>query len=766
MEIKRKLYFTDLYEDVFYSKDMMSTQIIIEMEPENGDGEIVSSGNIETINKIRALLDSKDENGNFEYLLAGEEYVTLSIKNFIINDLIIIIPLLLIALLLILYLAFNKPGGMILPLITVVISCIWTIGIMSLLGAPFNLGSSVIPVFLLAIGTAYSIHLLNHYYLEIQMDKEESISIEQHKSYIHKSIKKVGIPIFLTALSTAVGFGSLAFSGAGPIRDLGIFTSIGVITALIITLVFIPSMLSLKKGHLLNRKNLKPKKNGLLKHTLDFLYRHIYKSRKVLFLIIIAIIIFSAIGIFNIQIGQPAIEFFKPDSEIRKADEFVNENLAGSTIINVLIEGMENDSLNTADTSEEFSDEQFELPGSEINDSDFVLPGEDSTNITDDDFTLPGNEPDETSSEEKDSKTYNSIKNPELLKAMDELAVYLLNKYPQIRKMNSFSDLIKEFNMVMHGDSKMEERNAQLTGNDFIAIIQNAYIRSDKTDISASELTENILYEMGYGGRDYYEIPYDPEKYNLPGMEGLQNLISQYLLLYSGDDADNLIDNIGNPIKTRMYMMLNTPDPKLYRQIKSDILAFAEINIEPLGYTVKTAGTQDLIIVLNDLIVNGQFLSLIVALAIVFLIISIDYKSISAGIIALFPIICTLLLNFGIMGWLNIPLDVITATVASITIGIGIDYAIHFLSAFKKHLKDEKDIDTAVKNVLSTTGKAIVTNSVSVAIGFLILLFSQFVPLNTLGLLITVTMICSALLSLTLLPAIIKAVKPRFIYKS
>jgi predicted RND superfamily exporter protein len=193
------------------------------------------------------------------------------------------------------------------------------------------------------------------------------------------------MPVFLTGLTTAVGFGSLAFSGAGPVRDFGLFTSIGVIAALVITLVFIPAMLCLKKGRSLKKKNLNTKENMFFKSILDFLFRHFYKSRKNILFIVLAIIVFSVMGISKITIGQPAINFFKPDSEIRRADRFVNENLAGSTMINILIDGMEIESSSEQlnDTSENISDDLFEIPGSaEITDEDFAAPDEDSDKQT------------------------------------------------------------------------------------------------------------------------------------------------------------------------------------------------------------------------------------------------------------------------------------------------------------------------------------------------------------------------------------------------
>jgi len=130
-------------------------------------------------------------------------------------------------------------------------------------------------------------------------------------------------------------------------------------------------------------------------------------------------------------------------------------------------------------------------------------------------------------------------------------------------------------------------------------------------------------------------------------------------------------------------------------------------------------------------------------------------KSFKNGIFAIIPIVTTVITLFGTMGWLHIPLDVATVLVASVSMGIGIDYAIHFISHITHSQKNSvESIQEAVEGATLTSGRAIVINVLSVTLGFLVLIFSDLVPLQRFGLLIGVTMLTSGLSTLTLLAAV------------
>jgi len=166
---------------------------------------------------------------------------------------------------------------------------------------------------------------------------------------------------------------------------------------------------------------------------------------------------------------------------------------------------------------------------------------------------------------------------------------------------------------------------------------------------------------------------------------------------------------------------------------------------------------------IDESLMKSQFQSLIIAIVLVSLLLIFQLKSFWGGMIAVSPIVLTVLLNFAVMAYLNVPLDIATILVASIAIGIGIDYTIHFTNRFKVEFSKDVTPIEALEKTLKSTGRAILVNALSVSLGFLVLMFAQLIPIQRFGWLTATTMVFSAAGALTFLPALILLTKARFI---
>jgi predicted RND superfamily exporter protein len=160
-------------------------------------------------------------------------------------------------------------------------------------------------------------------------------------------------------------------------------------------------------------------------------------------------------------------------------------------------------------------------------------------------------------------------------------------------------------------------------------------------------------------------------------------------------------------------------------------------------------------------LVKSQFGSLTIAVIFVIIIVGLILRSFSSGIYAIIPIVVAITILFGFMGIAGISLNIGTVLVASVALGIGIDYSIHIISHFNHIYEQSNNLEKALEGSIIVSGKAILINAISVSAGFLVLLFSQIVPLQYFGLLIAFSMIGSSLGALTLLPVILILVKRR-----
>jgi predicted RND superfamily exporter protein len=140
-------------------------------------------------------------------------------------------------------------------------------------------------------------------------------------------------------------------------------------------------------------------------------------------------------------------------------------------------------------------------------------------------------------------------------------------------------------------------------------------------------------------------------------------------------------------------------------------------------------------------------------------------RSFIAGLVGIFPLTICVLVNFAVMGFLGIKLNIGTSMMASLCVGIGIDYAIHYMEAYKREYRAAGGKGNFLYKTFSSSGRAIFINAMSVGAGFAVLIFSQFIMLKDLGLLIAFTMGTSALVSLSVIPVLLTVFKPKFIYR-
>jgi predicted RND superfamily exporter protein len=160
-------------------------------------------------------------------------------------------------------------------------------------------------------------------------------------------------------------------------------------------------------------------------------------------------------------------------------------------------------------------------------------------------------------------------------------------------------------------------------------------------------------------------------------------------------------------------------------------------------------------ITMDRSLVKSQIGSIFISVIFVIIVVALILRSFKRGVFSAVPIIAAVIVLFGVMGLTGIPLNIATVLVASLAVGIGVDYSIHIISHFTHTLKITGDTRVALEDTIEISGKAIIINVVSVSAGFLILVFSEMVPLQYFGTLVALSMVASSLGALTLLPVIL-----------
>ncbi len=276
-------------------------------------------------------------------------------------------------------------------------------------------------------------------------------------------------------------------------------------------------------------------------------------------------------------------------------------------------------------------------------------------------------------------------------------------------------------------------------------------VRINKT-ISLADMVCEMNQKFHADDPSYYRIPDDPK------------LVAQLLLLFTfqGGDLGNMaLGDFSAGEVTGMYNSGgSTEKVKLTREVEAYLRKnFPDVHAEMVGAT-RISGS------LFSKIITSQITSLLTSIVAAGLIVALLMRSFVAGAISLIPLILTVVINFGVMGFSRTPLDMATLMVSSIAIGIGIDYAIHFMERFRREYRTTRDPRRALEATIQTTGRGIAYNALALALGFAVLLFSTFKGTANFGLLIAMTMVISAISAFTTIPAILVTWRPRFLTAS
>jgi predicted RND superfamily exporter protein len=167
--------------------------------------------------------------------------------------------------------------------------------------------------------------------------------------------------------------------------------------------------------------------------------------------------------------------------------------------------------------------------------------------------------------------------------------------------------------------------------------------------------------------------------------------------------------------------------------------------------------------ILQNLIVQSQVNSLIMVLVTIFILLTIIFRSPVAGIFTATPVFIAILFNFAVMWLTGVTLNIGTSIIASVGMGVGIDYAIHYFTRFKAAFKHIPDHEKAVLTAIRGTGRAIIANALAVGTGFLVLLLSEYHIIVNVGWITALSMLTTAVSSLVVLPALIIIFKPKFV---
>lgn len=322
-KFKNKLLSDDKYVNVFVSKDSKAALIMAKLLPVRNQPQLIK--------EVEALC--KEAEGPEKIYLSGTPAIIEIVQDCIRKDLVRLLPLVVLLVTLVLFISFRTWYGVIFPLLSVVISVIWSVGLMVILNQPLTIITSVMPILLVSVGSAYGIHIIARFQEE---SKDPKIS---KKEPLQKIITTTGVGIFVAAITTVAGFASNSFSSIWAIRVFGLMTAFGVMVAFLISITLIPALLLFIKPKISQREKTLEQKEDILGRFLNFLNYIITERKFLASTVALLMFILAAIAYPRLTTESDIIKYFSEKSEVVKAYNLIRDRFGGVATIEILING-------------------------------------------------------------------------------------------------------------------------------------------------------------------------------------------------------------------------------------------------------------------------------------------------------------------------------------------------------------------------------------------------------------------------------------------
>ncbi|MFW6140198.1 MAG: efflux RND transporter permease subunit [Acidobacteriota bacterium] len=743
----------------------------------------------------------------------ADEFVSSDIKK--------LIPLIVILILSVLYLSFRHWKGIVFPFIVVVIAVLWTFGIMGLFRSPLNLISPALPVLLMALGSAYGIHVVNILF-------SQSDLTNQRLAQVQSAASRVASPVVLAGLTTMAGFVSFLTVKLKIISEFGFFSALGILFAVIISLVFIPSAHAIFKGR---EKTAQKRHMSFLSPFLRVLFHFVKGNKKFVLGLTVVLILGLGYGLFIIKRQVNFSQYYPKNSTPRVALEIVRKHFGGSFPLTVYFKG---DSIKSAaslrvirrvslylgsvpEASQPFSladfieelnfqlNDRYHIPENDrgVGNLWFFLEGRDELNqIISSDLTESqvfarvsnaeiefmrrtrdkindfldqeySKNPYIFNLENLDKKQAQELRKIEASTLLDEID-WLIQSYEEASftkesALPKLHSLVQNFPEPKDQDVKMkassEFKNTIYSEFfDFLisddikeTLVQKCVLSLSESETSAQDF-KTILKQVIPEEEYDDEIAFDvASTLSFRVTESLRSAFSERAFKEITPLIDFNSQNNTDFSKKLKGLLYEITDNMVILPQK-----MAPFKGQPVQISrIEQSGHPIFMTRLDHLLYTSQIQSLILALVITFILIMIVSRSFIWGCISIFPIGFTLYVIYSFLGLAGIPLDFATMMIAGVCIGVGIDYVIHFTHGIREKVKQGYGIEEAVQHVFMEKGKAILANSLAVMTGFLVLLFSSMSPLINFGGVMAGAMFLAALSTLTILPSLILIFKPK-----
>ena len=326
-DIKKRIMANPLYAGNLVSEAGDVTALVVYFN-DISDRDYIRGGIHENITAI-----IEEERGNTEIFMTGSPYFKYAMVELLVDDLVWTPPLITIILVIVLALSFRTVLGVIVPLLTVGIGVILTLGTISALGYSLSMISVLVPPLLMILGFSYSVHVTSEYH-------QQRAKPNSKDTVILQTLKHMSLPVILTGLTTIAGFIALMANPISAVQEFGVFAAIGVVYITVLSITFTPALLMALDRNPGTWNAARTTGYGVgFDHFVDRIAVFDLNHRRKIFAAFGILFMLALVGITQIHVSTESITNFKPDSDVRKGFNVVNEKLGGANHFYIVVEG-------------------------------------------------------------------------------------------------------------------------------------------------------------------------------------------------------------------------------------------------------------------------------------------------------------------------------------------------------------------------------------------------------------------------------------------
>ncbi len=613
---RQRLMNDDMAKNFLYSEDVNTIMLYYRTRSYNAEQQEVLS----------AIIDPLRDYGRVA--LNGGSVITNRVTYYIFKDLALLLALCFVVILIVYYLSYRTLRAVLIPSSLSLISIVWVMGTMSLLGIDLSIVSILVPCLVLTLGSSYSVHMLSEYYANAK-DPAKAVS----------SYALISKTIISACLTTVTGFLAMLVCHTQMFKDFGLSAAIGIAYCAILAVLYLPSTLSL----LPQPKQVKVQKiqNGrIMGGFIRFVNTTVTKYWIVVLVIFVLMIAAYLFVNDKIAFNSNYMDYFPQDDVLVQDSIYFAQTMGGTDPFNVTI---------VAPNGEE----------------GYFLQAEN-------------------------------------LRKVYEYEETVMAACPDIVQSLSFSQYVAFLNRVYSGETGIPDNNGLL--NFLYRTLQQmkAYMGTGILDSLISEDGSTVTLAM----RNY---------------DAFEQTIQTTA---SARRVSEVLDHY-------RYLLPEGTTSRLYCGAESTVRA-------------------------SDMIVADQDLASAISIICIIVIATFTLTSMFRGLVSVIPVIVGIMFNYIFMYIADIPFDLVTIGFSSITVGAGIDDALHFLLHYRINRKAHPGlkVEEIVSMTMNETGRPIILTTVSIVAGMLMLILASFTPIRYFGLFMSVSLSVAMLATIFVLPVV------------